>query len=60
MKVLILGVGSQGSVIATHLAKSPEVTEIRLADINFRKVKNLARRLGSDKVATHKVNARKL
>jgi len=60
LKVLILGVGSQGSVIATHLARSPEVTEIRLADINFRKVKNLAKRLGSDKVATHKVNARKL
>lgn len=60
LKVLILGVGSQGSVIATHLAESPEVTEIRLADINFRKVKTLARRLESDKVTTHKVNARKL
>ncbi|MEM1540758.1 MAG: saccharopine dehydrogenase C-terminal domain-containing protein [Candidatus Bathyarchaeia archaeon] len=57
MKVLILGCGAQGSVIATHLARSPHVNELRLADISIRRVKSLANRLQSDKVTVHKVNA---
>lgn len=57
MKVLVLGCGAQGSVIATHLAKSSKINELRLADISIMKAKNLANRLQSDKVTAHKVNA---
>lgn len=60
MKVLILGCGAQGSVIATHLAKSPHVNELRLADLSIRKAKSLANRLQSDKVTAYKVNANNL
>ncbi|MDH7476905.1 MAG: saccharopine dehydrogenase C-terminal domain-containing protein [Candidatus Bathyarchaeota archaeon] len=60
MKVLILGCGAQGSVIATHLAKSPHVNELRLADVSIRKAKSLANRLQSDKVTAYKVNANNL
>ena len=60
MKVLILGCGAQGSVIATHLAKSPHVNELRLADLSIRKAKSLVNRLQSDKVAVYKVNANNL
>ena len=54
---MILGVGAQGSVIASHLVKYPEVAEVRLADINLEKVDKLANRLNSDKVRVHKVDA---
>jgi saccharopine dehydrogenase (NAD+, L-lysine-forming) len=60
LKVLILGCGAQGSVIATHLAKSPHVNELRLADLSIRKAKSLASRLQSDKVTAYKVNANNL
>jgi saccharopine dehydrogenase (NAD+, L-lysine-forming) len=60
LKVLILGCGAQGSVIATHLAKSPHVNELRLADVSIRKAKSLANRLQSDKVTAYKVNANNL
>jgi len=60
LKVLILGCGAQGSVIATHLAKSPHVNELRLADLSIRKAKSLVNRLQSDKVAVYKVNANNL
>lgn len=57
MKVLVLGCGAQGSVIATHLVKSPHVNELRLADVSIRKAKSLADRLQSDKVTAYKANA---
>jgi saccharopine dehydrogenase (NAD+, L-lysine-forming) len=57
LKVLILGCGAQGSVIATHLAKSSNINELRLADVSIKKAKNLANRLQSDKVTAYKVNA---
>lgn len=37
MKILIVGTGAQGSVIATGLAESPEVDEIKCV-FNFLKV----------------------
>jgi len=60
MKVLIVGVGAQGSVIATEIVKSPEVSEIRLSDINLKKAEQLAKRLKSDKVRTYSVDANKV
>jgi len=45
MKILIIGAGAQGSVIATELAEFSEVDEVRCADINLEKAKQLANRL---------------
>ena len=60
MKTLILGLGAQGSVIASHLTKDEEVTEVRLADIDLVKAERLAMRLKNDKVCTHRVDASKV
>jgi len=45
MKILIVGMGAQGSVIATELAENPEIDEIRCADINVDRAKQIANRL---------------
>ncbi len=45
MKVLIVGTGAQGSVIATELAGNLEVDEIRCADINLGRARQLANRV---------------
>ena len=45
MKILVIGTGAQGSVIATELAENPEVDEIRCADINLERAKQLANSL---------------
>jgi len=57
MKILIVGVGAQGSVIATEIVKSPEVSEVRLSDVDLKKAERLAERLKSEKVSTHRVDA---
>jgi saccharopine dehydrogenase (NAD+, L-lysine-forming) len=59
MKILIVGTGAQGSIIATEMVKSPEVSEVRLSDIDLGKVERLAERLNSEKVRTHHVDANK-
>jgi len=60
MKILIVGAGAQGSVIATEIVKSPEVSEIRVSDINLGKAERLAERLKSEKVSTYQVDANKV
>ncbi len=60
MKILIVGVGAQGSVIATEIVKSPEVSELRLSDIDLKKAQRLAERLKSEKVGTYRVDAKKV
>lgn len=60
MKILIVGAGAQGSVIATEIVKSPEVSEVRLSDINLKKAEELAKRLKSEKVRTYRVDANKV
>ncbi len=57
MKILIVGVGAQGSVIATEIVKSPEVSEVRLSDKNLKKAERLAERLKSEKVCAYRVDA---
>lgn len=59
MKILIVGIGVQGSVIATEMVKSPEVSEVRLSDIDLGKAERLADRLKSEKVCTYRVDANK-
>jgi len=60
MKILIVGTGAQGSVIATEIVKSPEVSEVRLSDIDLGKAEQLAERLKSEKVRTHRVDANRI
>jgi len=60
MKILIVGTGAQGSVIATEMVKNPKVSEVRLSDIDLRKAEQLKERLKSEKVRTHRVNANKI
>lgn len=60
MKILIVGVGAQGSVIATETVKIPEVSEVRLSDIDLRKAEHLAERLKSKKVRSLRVDASKI
>jgi saccharopine dehydrogenase-like NADP-dependent oxidoreductase len=47
-------------VIATEIVKIPEVSEVRLSDINLQKAENLAKRLKSKKVCTYRVDANKM
>jgi saccharopine dehydrogenase-like NADP-dependent oxidoreductase len=60
MKVLVVGTGAIGIVIASELAKNPEVEEVRLADINLQRAERIRDWLKSEKVSTHRVDAGKL
>jgi saccharopine dehydrogenase (NAD+, L-lysine-forming) len=53
----LLGVGAVGSVTATHLADSPDVSEVVLGDIALDRAKVLGDKLRSGKVSAIKVNA---
>jgi len=57
MKFLVVGVGAQGSTIATQLVKNPDVSEVRLADISLERAKQFANSLKSGKVSMHRVDA---
>lgn len=56
-RVLVVGAGAQGKTISTWLARWPEVTEVRLADIDERAAAGHAERLASPKVTAHEVDA---
>lgn len=58
-KVLIVGCGAQGKVISTYAARSTEVDEVRLSDINLEECKRHADWLKNDKVSVHRVDASK-
>ena len=59
MKVLVVGTGAIGIVVASELAKSPEVEEVRVADINLERARWLGDWLKSEKVSAHRVDAGK-
>jgi len=59
MKILVVGTGAIGIVVASELAKSPEVKEVRLADINLERAERLRDWLKSKKVSAHRVDAGK-
>jgi len=56
MKILLLGAGAQGLVIAAELAKSREVSEIKIADIDLKRAKSVADRLNSGKLITQRLD----
>ncbi len=59
VKILVVGTGAIGSVIASELAKNPEVEEVRFADIDLEKAERLKDWLKSEKVSAHRVDAGK-
>jgi saccharopine dehydrogenase-like NADP-dependent oxidoreductase len=59
MKILVVGTGAIGIVIASELAKNPEVKEVRLADINLQRAEQIRDWLKSEKVSAHRVDAGK-
>jgi len=59
VKVLVIGTGAIGIVVASELTKSPEVEEVRVADINVERARRLGDWLKSKKVSAHRVDAGK-
>jgi saccharopine dehydrogenase (NAD+, L-lysine-forming) len=57
MKTLVVGTGAIGIVVASELAGSPKVEEVRLADINVQRAERARAWLKSEKVSTHRVDA---
>ena len=59
-KIIVVGTGAIGIVIASELTKNPEIKEIRLADINLQRAEQIRDWLKSEKVSAHRVDAGKL
>ena len=57
LKFLIVGSGGQGAPCASILSKDSEVSEIVLADIDLELAKKVAKKIGSDKITTMRVDA---
>lgn len=57
MKVLIMGAGGQGGPCASILSRDKAIEEIRLADLDLSIADKVAKKIGSDKIKTYKVNA---
>jgi saccharopine dehydrogenase (NAD+, L-lysine-forming) len=58
MRVVQLGVGSVGEVIARTLAAEPDVTEVVLADVDEGRVQEVAARLPGGKASPRRLDAR--
>lgn len=58
MKALIMGAGGQGSPCASILSKDPEVTQIKLCDINMELLEKVKGRINSPKLVIEKVDAK--
>ena len=57
MKVLIIGCGEQGATIAKYLIEKADVEEVKLADIDLKRVNSLAKSLKNSKVSSYRVDA---
>jgi len=55
----VIGTGAIGIVVASELTKSPEVEEVRVADINLERARWLGEWLKSKKVSAYRVDAGK-
>jgi len=56
MKILVLGVGKQGSVLVRDLIQSNEVSEVVAADINIKGLKQHIDKLKSEKVRAEQID----
>jgi len=59
MRVVVLGLGAQGSVIARFLSETPDVSEVVCGDINVECVNRLKSKLKSKKIVLRKADANK-
>jgi saccharopine dehydrogenase-like NADP-dependent oxidoreductase len=57
LKFLVVGAGGQGAPCASILSRDPEVSEVVLADIDLELAEKVSRRIGSNKIATTRVDA---
>ncbi len=57
MKVLVVGAGGQGAPCASILSRDPEATEIVLVDIDLELAEKVAKKIGSEKITTMRVDA---
>jgi len=58
MRILVLGVGKQGSVLIRDLIESHEVSEVVAGDIDTKKVKQCINRLASEKVRAEQIDVK--
>jgi lysine 6-dehydrogenase len=58
MKMLVLGAGLQGSACAFDLLQNPAVTEVRLADLNVRKLPNFLAPYSGERLIPTPLDAR--
>jgi len=58
MRILVLGVGKQGSVLVMDLIESREVSEVVLGDIDIKKLKQYVDRLASEKVRAEQIDVK--
>jgi len=56
MRILVLGVGKQGSVLVRDFIESDEVSEVVAGDINIKTLKQYVDKLKSEKVRTEKID----
>jgi len=56
MRILVLGVGKQGSVLVRDLIESHEVSEVVAGDIDIRKLKQCINKLASEKVRAEQID----
>jgi saccharopine dehydrogenase (NAD+, L-lysine-forming) len=59
LRISVLGIGAQGSVIAKLLSDSPDVSEVVCADVNVERIMRLKARLKSDKITVLGLDAAK-
>ena len=59
MRISVLGIGAQGSVIAKLLSDSSDVSEVVCADVNVERMMRLKERLKDNKMTILKVDAAK-
>ncbi len=57
MKVMLLGVGAIGTVIAKHLAGHRAIESLTLGDMDTRRAESLARELGGNNLKVERVDA---
>ncbi len=57
MKVMLLGVGAIGTVIAKHLAGHHAIETLTLSDMDTRRAEKLARELGGSKIRVERLDA---
>jgi lysine 6-dehydrogenase len=56
MRILVLGVGRQGSVLVKDLIESPKVSEVVAGDIDIKKLKRCTDRLASEKIRAEQID----